>query len=201
MKEKNTMKDNNMNIMEQVILREGPEEKVRVNLANKYKDEYNELYAEMKKGPAKILVKKVDKKGKEKEVLVNDPRTEKLGILWVKHNGYKSGYRVKEELDGDNGPIDLILERIENDKLVTHRIDVKSIHPNAKVTRKGGTEPSFKVTGAEPKFLKRNKIYERKIAIIYKGKCIIREGWHVNTNNKELKVFDHDTSEKTEYIK
>ena len=60
----------------------------------KYKDEYNELYAEIKK-PAKILVKKVDKKGKEKEVLVNDPRTEKLGILWVKYNGYKSGYRVK----------------------------------------------------------------------------------------------------------
>ena len=201
MKEKNTMKDNNMNIMEQVILREGPEEKVRVNLANKYKDEYNELYAEMKKGPAKILVKKVDKKGKEKEVLVNDPRTEKLGILWVKHNGYKSGYRVKEELDGDNGPIDLILERIENDKLVTHRIDVKSIHPNAKVTRKGGTEPSFKVTGAEPKFLKRNKIYERKIAIIYKGKCVIREGWHRQTNKKELKVFDHDTSQKIGFIK
>ena len=54
MKEKNTMKDNNMNIMEQVILREGPEEKVRVNLANKYKDEYNELYAEMKKAAQNV---------------------------------------------------------------------------------------------------------------------------------------------------
>ena len=39
---------------------------------------------------------------------------------------------LKPELDGDNNPIDLILERIENDKLVTHRIDVKSIHPNDK---------------------------------------------------------------------
>ena len=193
MKENNTMIDNNMNIMKAMtILREGPEEKVRINIMNWAKDEYNKLYAEMKKGPAKI----VDERGK----LVNDPRTEKLGILWVIYNAYKSGYRVKTELDKDNGPIDLELQRIENDKLEIHRIDVKSIHPNAKVTRKGGTEPSFKVTGAEPKFLKRNKIYERKIAIIYKGKCIIREGWFVNTNKKELKVFDHDTSQKTEYI-
>ena len=185
MKEKNTMKDNNMNIMEQVILREGPDSNSKRNIMNYAKNEYNKLYAELLKVPART----------------GDKRTERMGLMYVIYNAYKSGYRVKNELDLDKGPIDLELQRIENDQLKIHRIDVKSIHPNAKVTRKGGTEPSFKVTGAEPKFLKRNKIYERKIAIIYKGKCIIREGWHVNTNNKELKVFDHDTSEKTEYIK
>ena len=193
MKEKNTMKDNNMNIMEQIILREVPDSNSKSKIMNYAKNEYNKLYAELLKVPART----------------GDKRTERLGLMYVIYNAYKSGYRVKNELDLDKGPIDLELQRIENDQLKIHRIDVKSIHPNAKVKRLGGTEPNFKARSTPRKEInetveemnKKHFIYQRKIAIIYKGKCVIREGWHRQTNKKELKVFDHDTSQKIGFIK
>tara|TARA_Y100001973_G_C5152840_1_gene309054 strand:+ start:552 stop:1109 length:558 start_codon:yes stop_codon:yes gene_type:complete len=177
---KNNIKEREKNTMTNVIakldynLNDGPEEKKRLHLMNVNKKLYNELYEKM--------INNTPIKG--------DRDPEKYAIAAIKYHAYKSGYRVKEELDGDNGPSDLILERIKDGVLQTHRIDSKGIHPNAK------QKPAFKVTGANEKFLERNKIYQRKIAIVYRGQIKIREGWHVNTPKEELKVFDHDTSKQ-----
>ena len=131
------------------------------------------------------------------EIYFNNPQ---LDISIARFNSQKvyllGEVTVPTKLNITDVPLSLAEALGESSGLSTNTSSGSEVY----IIRKGGTEPSFKVTGANPKFLKRNKIYERKIAIIYKGKCIIREGWFVNTNKKELKVFDHDTSQKTEYI-
>ena len=183
MKEKNTM--NNMIAKIDYKINEGPDNNSKAAVMKWAKEEHNKLYADIVKNPT----------------IKGDKRKEKLGLLWAIYNGYKSNYRVKTELDLDKGPIDVELQRIENGQLKTHRLDMKYIHPNVKqkVSFKCRSKPRKGETVEEMN--EKHKIYERKIAIVFRGKCIVREGWHRQTNKKELKVFDHDVSQETGYIK
>ena len=129
--------------------------------------EWNKLNSELKLSKPKV-------KGSLEKV-------EEMAIHRTMYYLWDKNYWVFREQQG-KGPADVFAFKIINGEKKEYFIDVKGIHPNAK------QKPKFKPR-ADLKFINRDRIIHRIVAIVYNWEIKFIEGFHANYKNLNEKHF------------